>query len=135
MDRSAVLRHLTSLRLLPKPPKKHSALMGFIQRIAKRMPSSPHLPSLDHVSNEKGFIIPKFAFFRRRIRLRRNSAISIPLGFVLLFPCIVIVLIVLLIVTHPSSTGRILMPAGAPPSIRLVFHPPFYDFVIRVPQS
>ncbi|PGG99993.1 hypothetical protein AJ79_08355 [Helicocarpus griseus UAMH5409] len=94
--------------------------MGFVQRLAKRVPYLPEAPSFDSISNEKGGIIPRFAFFKRRIRLRRNSAISIPLGFVLLFPCIVIVLIVLLIVTHPSSPGRILMPAGTPPSIRKI---------------
>lgn len=61
---------------------------------------------------------PGLAFFRRRIRLRGNSKISIPLGAVVLFPCIVIIMILVLIVRHPSSPGRILLPAGAPPSIR-----------------
>ncbi|KAL2011549.1 hypothetical protein VTN00DRAFT_4267 [Thermoascus crustaceus] len=94
--------------------------MGFIQRIAKRLPTSPVLPSLEDFSREKGRIVPRFAFFRRRIRLKGNSSISIPLGFVLLFPCLVIVLILLLFVRHPSSPGRILIPAGAPPSIRKI---------------
>ncbi|KAL1999989.1 hypothetical protein VTN02DRAFT_3704 [Thermoascus thermophilus] len=94
--------------------------MGFIQRIVKRLPTSPVLPSLEDVSREKGRIAPRFAFFRRRIRLKGNSSISIPLGFVLLFPCLVIVLILLLFVRHPSSPGRILIPAGAPPSIRKI---------------
>ncbi|KAI1935137.1 O-glycoside alpha-1,2-mannosyltransferase 4 [Ophidiomyces ophidiicola] len=93
--------------------------MGIIHRLAKRV-SFPVASSLDNVINEKSSVIPRFAFFKRRIRLRRNSAISIPLGFVLLFPCIVIILIVLLIVTHPSSSGGILLPAGTPPSIRKI---------------
>ncbi|KAI2253762.1 O-glycoside alpha-1,2-mannosyltransferase 4, partial [Ophidiomyces ophidiicola] len=93
--------------------------MGIIHRLAKRV-SFPAASSLDNVNNEKSSVIPRFAFFKRRIRLRRNSAISIPLGFVLLFPCIVIILIVLLIVTHPSSSGGILLPAGTPPSIRKI---------------
>ncbi|PGH19445.1 hypothetical protein AJ80_03946 [Polytolypa hystricis UAMH7299] len=93
--------------------------MGLLQRLAKRVQYSK-LPSLETVMSEKGAAVPRFAFFRRRIRLRRNSAISIPLGFVLLFPCIVIVLIVLLIVLHPSSSGGILVPAGTPPSIRKI---------------
>ncbi|EER25040.1 alpha-1,2-mannosyltransferase (Kre5) [Coccidioides posadasii str. Silveira] len=94
--------------------------MGIIHRLAKRVSYLPVAASLDNALSEKGTIIPRFAFFRRRIRLRRNSAISIPLGFVLLFPCIVIVLIVLLIVTHPSSSGGILVPAGTPPTIRKI---------------
>ena len=74
--------------------------MSFIQRITKRLPSAPSLP-LEDASHEKGRLHPRFAFFRRRIRLKGNSSISIPLGFVLLFPCLVIVLILLLFC--PSS--------------------------------
>ncbi|KZF26597.1 glycosyltransferase family 15 protein [Xylona heveae TC161] len=93
--------------------------MGLLQNITKRMPSSG-LPSLDDFSKRKNRITPRLAFFRRRIRLRGNSSISIPLGVVLLFPCIVIILILVLFLRHPSSPGRILMPAGAPPSIRKI---------------
>ena len=92
--------------------------MGLVQNLVKRIPSSPNLPSLEDVSRHRERITPRLAFFRRRIRLKGNSKISIPLGAVLLFPCIVIILILVLVVRHPSSTGRILMPAGAPPSIR-----------------
>ncbi|KAJ6036961.1 hypothetical protein N7540_001240 [Penicillium herquei] len=91
--------------------------MGFIQRIAKRLPSAPSLP-IDDEPREKGRASGPLAFFRRRIRLKGNSSISIPLGFVLLFPCLVIVFILLLFVRHPSSPGGILIPAGTPPSIR-----------------
>ncbi|KAI9816827.1 MAG: alpha-1,2-mannosyltransferase (Kre5) [Pycnora praestabilis] len=94
--------------------------MGLVQNIVKRIPSSPNLPTLDDFSRQKYLISPRLAFFRRRIRLKGNSSISIPLGVVLLFPCIVIVLILILFVRHPSSPGRILMPAGAPPSIRKI---------------
>lgn len=62
----------------------------------------------------------RLAFFRRPLRLRGNSRISVPLGVVVLFPCIVLVLILVLFVRHPSSPGTILMPAGAPPAIRCV---------------
>lgn len=92
--------------------------MGLVQNIWKRMPSSPNLPSLKDLSGETERLSPRLAFFRRRIRLKGNSKISIPLGAVLLFPCIVIILILVLVVQHPSSTGGILIPAGAPPSIR-----------------
>ncbi|KAJ6139644.1 hypothetical protein N7471_006130 [Penicillium samsonianum] len=93
--------------------------MSFIQRITKRLPSAPSLP-LEDAPNEKGRLHPRFAFFRRRIRLKGNSSISIPLGLVLLFPCLVIVLILLLFVRHPASPGGILIPAGTPPSIRKI---------------
>ncbi|KAJ9638873.1 O-glycoside alpha-1,2-mannosyltransferase 4 [Coniosporium apollinis] len=98
--------------------------MGLVQNIqqhvTKRLPSSPSLPTLDDLSRKADRLSPRLAFFRRRIRLKGNSSISIPLGIVLLFPCIVIILILVLFVRHPSSPGRILMPAGAPPSIRKI---------------
>ncbi|EAL91397.1 hypothetical protein KXW98_005598 [Aspergillus fumigatus] len=93
--------------------------MSFIQRIAKRLPSTPNLP-FDDSSREKARNFSRFAFLKRRIRLKGNSSISIPLGFVLLFPCLVIILILLLFVRHPSSPGGILIPAGTPPSIRRI---------------
>jgi mannosyltransferase len=93
--------------------------MSFIHRITKRLPSAPSLP-IDDGPREKGRNPSRFAFFRRRIRLKGNSSISIPLGFVLLFPCLVIVFILLLFVRHPSSPGGILIPAGTPPSIRKI---------------
>lgn len=93
-------------------------VMGFMQGLVKRIPSSPNLPSLDDSKSEKAAALPGLSFFRRRIRLKGNSSISIPLGFVLLFPCIVVLLILIIVVQHPSSPGRILMPAGSPPSIR-----------------
>jgi hypothetical protein len=98
--------------------KKPFDVMGFIGGLVKRIPSSPNPPSLDDIRNEKAQALPGLSFFRRRIRLKGNSSISIPLGFVLLFPCIVVLLILIIVVQHPSTPGRILMPAGSPPSIR-----------------
>lgn len=60
----------------------------------------------------------RIAFLRKPMRLRRSSTTSIPLGIVLLFPLTVVILILVLFLKHPSSPGRILMPAGAPPAIR-----------------
>lgn len=94
--------------------------MGFVQRVLKRIPSAPPLPVMDEVKT-KPKVTSRLAFFRRPLRLKGNSSISIPLGVVLLFPCTVVVLILVLFVRHPSSAGGILMPAGAPPSIRYVF--------------
>src|SRR5271156_3786106 len=93
-------------------------VMGFLRGFLKRMPSSPPLPTVDDLRSDKGRILPSFSFFRRRIRLKGNSSISIPLGFVLIFPCLVVLLILIIVVQHPSTPGRILMPAGSPPSIR-----------------
>ena len=94
--------------------------MGFVQGLLKRLPSTPAVPSLDDLKNEKSRTLPRLSFFKRRIRLKGNSSISIPLGFVLLFPSIVVLLILILVVKHPSSPGRILVPAGTPPTIRYV---------------
>ncbi|CAL3966555.1 hypothetical protein PZA11_003172 [Diplocarpon coronariae] len=93
--------------------------MGFVQRVLKRIPTSPPLPSLDEVKTKEK---PgsRLAFFRRPLRLKGNSSISIPLGVVLLFPCIVVVLILVLFVRHPKSGVGILRPAGAPPAIRKI---------------
>ncbi|OQD81462.1 hypothetical protein PENANT_c027G10116 [Penicillium antarcticum] len=51
--------------------------MSFIQRITKRLPSAPSLP-LEDASHEKGRLHhPRFAFFRRRIRLKAGTPPSI----------------------------------------------------------
>lgn len=99
------------------PPRACSS-MGFVQNLVKRIPSTPSLPSLADLTNEKERIIPRLSFVKRRIRLKGNSKISVPLGAVLLFPIIVIILIIVLIVRHESSPGSLMMPAGAPPAIR-----------------
>ncbi|CAJ2506700.1 Uu.00g078860.m01.CDS01 [Anthostomella pinea] len=98
--------------------------MDLFRRAYKRVPSSTAVPQLP-TSDEKRAARPKrltssIDFFRRPLRLRGNSSISVPLGVVVLFPCIVVILILVLFVKHPSSPGMILMPAGAPPAIRKI---------------
>jgi mannosyltransferase len=90
--------------------------MGFVQRLYKRgvLPT----PDTGDVNNEKQKALSSLSFFRRRIRLKGNSSISIPLGFLLLFPSLVVVIILILVIKHPSGPGMILVPAGTPPSIR-----------------
>jgi mannosyltransferase len=98
--------------------------MDLLRRAGKFIPrgSPPQLP----LSDEKGkprsrrTLASHLAYLRKPLRLRGNSTISVPLGVVVLFPCIVVILILVLFVRHPNSPGRILMPAGAPPAIRLV---------------
>lgn len=94
--------------------------MAFVQRLLKRLPSIPSEASTQDWKHEKPRSQSKLSFFRRRIRLKGNSSISIPLGFLLLFPSLVVVLILILVIKHPNSPGRILVPAGTPPSIRYV---------------
>lgn len=92
---------------------------SFVQRLLKRVPYTSAPPNLgEFKAAKKGS--SRLSWLQRRIRLRSNSTISIPLGFVLLFPSIVVLLILILVVKHPSSPGRILIPAGTPPSIRKI---------------
>ncbi|PVI01062.1 glycosyltransferase family 15 protein [Periconia macrospinosa] len=65
-------------------------------------------------------MLPQLTFFRRRIRLKSDSRTSIPLGAVLAFPCLVLVLIMFLFMRSPDSQGMMKMPAGTPPSIRKI---------------
>lgn len=100
--------------------------MSFVQRLAKRLPSSADLPSLEKIplladiSRHRERLTPRFAFFGRRIKLGSNSKITVPLGVVLSFPVIVIITILFLFVRHPARPGGMLIPAGAPPSIRRI---------------
>ncbi|GJC96216.1 glycolipid 2-alpha-mannosyltransferase [Colletotrichum higginsianum] len=99
--------------------------MDLFRRAVKAIPSTaPQLPTADEKPTTKharqNRLASRLAFFRRPLRLRGNSSISVPLGVVILFPLIVVILILVLFVRHPSSPGRILMPAGAPPAIRKI---------------
>ena len=120
---SSSLCALTSAAWSSSAIPRKASTMGFVQSLTNRIPSSripslEKLPALGNLSQHRERITPRFAFFRRRIRLRGNSKISIPLGVVLLFPCLVIILILVLVVRHPSGPAKLLIPAGAPPSIR-----------------
>lgn len=103
--------------------------MDLVRRAGKLVPGweSPRLPMMDGKTGHKGkggrTWASRFAYFRRPLRLRGNSSISVPLGVVVLFPCIVLILILVLFVRHPSSPARLLMPAGAPPAIRFASYP------------
>ncbi|KAK5994399.1 O-glycoside alpha-1,2-mannosyltransferase-like protein [Cladobotryum mycophilum] len=95
--------------------------MDLFRRASKMVPAgrTPELPTADEKRRNKA-LASRLAFLRRPLRLRGNSTISVPLGVVVIFPVLVVVLILLLFVRHPSSPGRILMPAGAPPAIRKI---------------
>ncbi|KAK3301770.1 glycosyltransferase family 15 protein [Chaetomium strumarium] len=96
--------------------------MDLLRRAGKFIPTRGlQLPLAD----EKGKLRPRrtlasrFAYLRRPLRLRGNSTVSIPLGLVVLFPCIVVILILVLFVRHPAARGPV-MPPGAPPKIRKI---------------
>ncbi|RKF57441.1 O-glycoside alpha-1,2-mannosyltransferase-like protein 4 [Erysiphe neolycopersici] len=93
--------------------------MSFVHRAIKWIPRTPE-PDNCYDLKKKTRTISRISFFRRPLRLRGDSSISVPLGVVLLFPCIVVVVILALIVRHPKSGVGILMPAGAPPAIRKI---------------
>ncbi|KAI1206611.1 glycosyltransferase family 15 protein [Annulohypoxylon truncatum] len=97
--------------------------MDLLRRAYRRVPTvmgPAQLPTTGEKRPPPNRFTSRLAFFRRPLRLKGNSSISVPLGVVVLFPCIVVVLILVLFVRHPSSPGRILMPAGAPPAIRKI---------------
>jgi len=62
----------------------------------------------------------RFGFFRRPLRLRGNSSISVPLGILILFPCLVVALILMLFLQHPSSPGMRFMGMSPSGKIRWV---------------
>jgi mannosyltransferase len=93
--------------------------MGFMEDMTRRLPTSKdNLDKLDDLPRRHEKTSSRSSFFRRRIRLKGSSSVSIPLGLVLLFPCLVIIIIIILFVKSPDSQGIMNMPAGGPPSIR-----------------
>ena len=96
--------------------------MDYLKTVQKRLPSTQELPTLKSLqySSLRDASLPRLAFFRKRIRIRGNSKVSVPLYAVLLFPCIVVILTLFLFVRHPDAPGGRLIPSGAPPSIRKI---------------
>ncbi|GAB7345577.1 hypothetical protein MBLNU457_3881t2 [Dothideomycetes sp. NU457] len=94
--------------------------MDFIQGLKQRLPTNPTIPTYDDMSKTAEKISPRLNFLNRRIRLRRNSKISIPLGVILVFPVVLVIIILVLVLRHPDSHGGNLMQAGAPPVVRKI---------------
>ncbi|KXT05441.1 hypothetical protein AC578_11100 [Pseudocercospora eumusae] len=99
--------------------------MDLVKGISKRLPSSENLPTLKslHMTSLKDVsekVTPRLSFFKKRIRIRGNSKVSVPLYLVLLFPAIVVIAILTLFLRHPDSPGARLIPSGSPPSIRKI---------------
>lgn len=96
--------------------------MGILRDVAQRLPSPKREPEKRDVHSRHGKkVSPQAGFFQRRVQLKGGSSFSVPLGIVLLFPCLVVVLILLLFARSPGSDPVKTMPgAGTPPSIRFV---------------
>ncbi|KAK0736443.1 glycolipid 2-alpha-mannosyltransferase-domain-containing protein [Apiosordaria backusii] len=97
--------------------------MDLLRRAGKFVPAGGRLalPVTDEKDKSKRKTwASRLAYLKRPMRLRGNSSVSVPLGIVVLFPVIVVILILVLFVRHPSNPGRILIPAGAPPAIRKI---------------
>jgi mannosyltransferase len=81
------------------------------------------LPSLDNDKSSRTTsktLKSKLDFFKKPLKLRGNSSVSVPMGVMIVFPVLVLVLILALFVMHPGASSQSLMPAGAPPAIRSV---------------
>jgi mannosyltransferase len=87
---------------------------------ASKSPELPAGPSEKRWQAKQKGMGSRLAFFRRPLRLRGNSTLTVPLGAVIMFPVLIVILILVMLVRHPSSPGRILIPAGAPPAIRKI---------------
>lgn len=97
--------------------------MDLLRRAGKFIPKRgpPQLPYTDEKGKSRpGTLSSRLAYLRRPVRLRGNSTISVPLGVIVLFPCIVVILILVLFARHSGSSGGILKPAGSPPAIRKI---------------
>ncbi|KAI1828385.1 nucleotide-diphospho-sugar transferase [Xylaria intraflava] len=98
--------------------------MDLIRRAYRRVPlalGALSLPTADEKRNgRRGLLYSRLAILRRPLRLRGNSSISVPLGVVVLFPCIALIVVLALFMRHPSAPGIILLPTGSPPAIRKI---------------
>lgn len=94
--------------------------MAILSDVAKRLPSpNSEYKKSDTWPRRAEKNQPLSDFFGQRIRLKSGSNASVPLGIVLLFPFLVVVLILLLFVRSPGSESVNTMPGGGtPPSIR-----------------
>lgn len=97
--------------------------MDLVRRASRMIPAaSPfQLPTNDNHKRRGGAnqrqVHPTIAFLRKPLRLRGNSAVSVPLGVVLLFPVIVIILVFTLFARHPNVPANV-QPGGSAPEIR-----------------
>jgi mannosyltransferase len=101
--------------------------MELLPDVVRRIPATKeNVEKPEHTPHRAEEKPSRLAFFRRRIRLKGNSTVSILLAIALLFSCLVIGLISTLFMRTPDTDGIMNMPAGTPPSIRYgLNHPKF----------
>ncbi|CCX15507.1 glycolipid 2-alpha-mannosyltransferase-domain-containing protein [Pyronema domesticum] len=107
--------------------------MGLVRQIVQLLPSRKKLDEIAQYHR----LSPRLAFLRRRIRLKGSSTVTMPLGAVLMLPFTILILVLFLLVRHPDSPGRKLMPSSSPPAIRKIsekFDKPFVTGC-SVPQT
>lgn len=99
-------------------------MMDLIRRAAKVAPGQPSPLPVDEKRGSsfrpKSSADSRWAFFKRPLRLRGNSTISVPLGIVIFFPMLVLILIFILFLSHPSSPARFLIPGAGPLPLRRI---------------
>jgi mannosyltransferase len=97
--------------------------MALFQDLTRRQPNakddSPE--KTDDAPRRAAKYAPRKSFWNRRVRLTSDSSLSVPLGLVLLFPCLVIIVILTLFARSPDSNDLMNMPTGTPLSVRYVF--------------
>ncbi|KKA30286.1 hypothetical protein TD95_003880 [Thielaviopsis punctulata] len=95
--------------------------MDLFRRVSRMVPKQPsQLPTSDEKRPAR--VRPaatRMSILSRPLRLRGNSSISVPLGVVIVFPLVVVILFLLLFVRSNDHQSNIL-PAGSPPPIRAI---------------
>ncbi len=96
------------------------ARMDYFFRKPRRLQlMSPKLPAIDELpETSKSTWESRLAVFQNRVRLKKGSSISVPLGVVVVFPCVVIILILVLFLRHPSGPGAMLLQSTQPSTVR-----------------
>ncbi|KAF2103477.1 alpha-1,2-mannosyltransferase Kre5 [Rhizodiscina lignyota] len=96
--------------------------MDFISRQSERLQiSSPTIPTLDDPSKDaRSTFMSRLSVLQNRVRLKKGSSISVPLGVVVLFPVVVIILILVLFLRHPSGPGAMLLQSTQPSTVRRI---------------
>lgn len=91
--------------------------MDLFRRASKMVPPPPQLPTLDEKkSSRRKRLATRLAFLQRPLRLRGNSSVSVPLGVVIVFPVLVVIIILGLFLSHPGSP--MWFGKEAPPAFR-----------------
>ncbi|KAL2888467.1 O-glycoside alpha-1,2-mannosyltransferase -like protein 4 [Ceratocystis lukuohia] len=95
--------------------------MDLFRRVSRMVPQAQpsHLPTSDEKRPAR--LRPTtspFAVLKRPLRLRGNSSISVPLGVVIVFPLVMVILFLMILRPHNHGGGNV--QENLPPSIRKI---------------